>query len=52
MAPLAASAAGLVPGVAGAPIPRRWSAPFGFGPAIAAGALPVILVPRGLSLFP
>jgi len=48
----AASVAGLVLGVAGALITRRWSAPFGFGPAIAAGALLVILVPPGFSIFP
>ncbi len=42
----AASLAGLVLGVAGALVTRRWSAPFGFGPAIAVGALVVILVPH------
>jgi prepilin signal peptidase PulO-like enzyme (type II secretory pathway) len=42
----AASLAGLVLGVAWAAVTRRWSAPFGFGPAIAAGALVVILVPH------
>jgi leader peptidase (prepilin peptidase)/N-methyltransferase len=43
---LAASLAGLALGVAWAVVTRRWSAPFGFGPAIAAGALVVILVPH------
>jgi leader peptidase (prepilin peptidase)/N-methyltransferase len=43
---LAASLAGLALGVAWALVTRRWSAPFGFGPAIAAGALVVILVPH------
>jgi len=42
----AASLAGLVLGVAWALVTRHWSAPFGFGPAIAAGALAVILVPH------
>jgi leader peptidase (prepilin peptidase)/N-methyltransferase len=49
---LVASVTGLIAGVAGALVTRRWSAPFGFGPAIAAGALLVILVPPGFSLFP
>lgn len=44
---LAASLAGLVLGVAWALATREWSAPFGFGPAIAAGALLVALVPHG-----
>ena len=43
---LAASIAGLVGGVAWAAAHRSWSAPFGFGPAIAAGALWVVLVPH------
>ncbi len=42
----AASLAGLVLGVAWALVTSRWSAPFGFGPAIAVGALVVILVPH------
>jgi leader peptidase (prepilin peptidase)/N-methyltransferase len=42
----AASLAGLVLGVAWAAATRRWSAPFGFGPAIAAGALLVLLLPH------
>jgi hypothetical protein len=46
---LAASVAGPVLGAGGALITRRWSAPFGFGPAIAAGAS---LVPPGSLLFP
>ena len=42
----AASLAGLVLGVAWALVTWRWNAPFGFGPAIAVGALVVILVPH------
>lgn len=42
---LAASVAGLALGLVWALAQRRWSAPFGFGPAIAAGALFVVLVP-------
>ena len=42
----AASLAGLVLGVSWALVTRRWSAPFGFGPAIAVGALVVIIVPH------
>ena len=46
---VAASLAGLVGGIAWAAAIRSWSTPFGFGPAIAAGALLVVLVPhRGL----
>jgi hypothetical protein len=30
---------------------REWNAPFGFGPAIAAGALLVVLMPGRLFLF-
>ena len=44
---LVASIAGLVGGVVWAAAYRSWSAPFGFGPAIAAGALLVVLVPHG-----
>lgn len=47
---LAASIAGLVLGVAWAAVTREWNAPFGFGPAIAAGALLVLFFPGG-SLF-
>jgi len=43
---LAASFAGLVLGVVWAAVTGRWTAPFGFGPAIAAGALLVALVPH------
>jgi len=43
---LAASLAGLAGGVVWAAVHRSWSAPFGFGPAIAAGALLVVLVPH------
>jgi leader peptidase (prepilin peptidase) / N-methyltransferase len=42
---VAASLAGIVLGVAWALATRRWSAPFGFGPALAAGALLVVLLP-------
>lgn len=42
---LAASLAGLVLGVAWASVTRRWSTPFGFAPALAAGALLVVLSP-------
>jgi len=48
---LAASITGLVIGVGSALVTRRWNSPFGFGPALAAGALLVILVPH-LSLLP
>ena len=40
------SLAGLVVGIAWAAAVRNWTAPFGFGPAIAAGALLVVLVPH------
>jgi leader peptidase (prepilin peptidase)/N-methyltransferase len=43
---LAASVAGLVLGVGWALATGRWNAPFGFGPALAAGALLVVLVPH------
>lgn len=43
---VAASIAGLVVGIAWAAAVRNWTAPFGFGPAIAAGALLVVLVPH------
>lgn len=42
---LAASLAGLVLGLAWAVVLRRLGAPFGFGPALAAGALLVLLAP-------
>lgn len=42
---LAASFAGLVLGLGFALATRRWNAPFGFAPAIAAGALLVALLP-------
>jgi leader peptidase (prepilin peptidase)/N-methyltransferase len=48
---LVASLMGLVIGVGWALVTRKWNAPFGFGPAIAAGALLVVLVPGGL-FFP
>jgi len=43
-----ASCAGLLLGLAWAAVQRRWNAPFGFGPALAAGALFVTLVPYRL----
>jgi len=42
---LAASFAGLVLGIAWALVTRRWDAPFGFAPALALGALLVVLSP-------
>jgi leader peptidase (prepilin peptidase)/N-methyltransferase len=48
---LAASIAGLALGLASALVTRRWNSPFGFGPALAVGALLVILVPHP-SLLP
>ena len=48
---LAASLLGLVLGVGWALAIRKWNAPFGFGPAIAAGALLVVLLP-GRIFFP
>jgi len=44
---LAASVAGLVLGLSWAAATRSWNAPFGFGPAIAAGAMLVVLTPGG-----
>jgi leader peptidase (prepilin peptidase)/N-methyltransferase len=43
---LAASIAGLALGIASALVTRRWNSPFGFGPALALGALLVILIPH------
>jgi leader peptidase (prepilin peptidase)/N-methyltransferase len=43
---LAASIAGLIVGIVWAAAVRNWTTPFGFGPAIAAGALLVVLVPH------
>ncbi len=48
---LAASLLGLVLGAGWALATRKWNAPFGFGPAIAAGALLVVLLP-GRLFFP
>jgi leader peptidase (prepilin peptidase)/N-methyltransferase len=45
---LAASVVGLVLGIGWALATRTWNAPFGFGPAIAAGALLVVLTPGRL----
>jgi len=47
---VAASVAGLVLGLGFAAVTRRFSAPFGFGPALAAGALFVVLAPDMLEL--
>ena len=47
---LAASLAGLLLGIGWALVTRHWNAPFGFGPAIAAGALIVVLSPGRLFL--
>jgi prepilin signal peptidase PulO-like enzyme (type II secretory pathway) len=41
----AASLAGLVLGLGYAVVTRQWNAPFGFGPAIASGAVLVALLP-------
>ena len=48
---VAASLAGLVFGAVALGARRRWDTPFGFGPAIAAGALAALLAPNGLGLF-
>jgi leader peptidase (prepilin peptidase)/N-methyltransferase len=45
---IVASVSGLIGGVLWALVIRSWSAPFGFGPAIAAGALFVVLVPHAM----
>jgi leader peptidase (prepilin peptidase)/N-methyltransferase len=45
---LLASILGLVLGIAFAIATRSWDAPFGFGPAIAAGALLALFLPGGL----
>ncbi len=42
---VAASLVGLALGIGWAVFTREWNTPFGFGPAIAAGALLVLLVP-------
>jgi leader peptidase (prepilin peptidase)/N-methyltransferase len=42
---LAASLAGLLLGIAWAAVTKQWNAPFGFAPALAAGALLVVLSP-------
>jgi leader peptidase (prepilin peptidase)/N-methyltransferase len=47
---LAASMAGLVLGCGWALVTRRWNSPFGFGPAIAAGAVLVVLAPPHFAL--
>jgi len=45
---MAASLAGLALGLSWAAVTRSWNTPFGFGPAIAIGAIAVVLVPGGL----
>ena len=49
---LAASLAGLVLGIAWAAVTRQWNVPFGFAPALAAGALLVVLSPVHLIPLP
>jgi leader peptidase (prepilin peptidase)/N-methyltransferase len=51
MTVLCASLAGLLLGVFWALFTRSWNTPFGFGPAIALGALLVLLAPPGLLPF-
>jgi hypothetical protein len=46
---MAASVLGLLLGLAWALATRSWRAPFGFGPAIAMGALAALLLPKGMS---
>jgi leader peptidase (prepilin peptidase)/N-methyltransferase len=48
---LIASLAGLLLGFFWSVLTRSWNTPFGFGPAIALGALLVVLAPRGLLPF-
>jgi leader peptidase (prepilin peptidase)/N-methyltransferase len=48
---LAASVAGLVLGIGWALVTRQWNTPFGFGPAIAVGALLVVLAPDRLLFY-
>ncbi len=48
---VAASLAGLAFGALALGVRRGWGTPFGFAPAIAAGALAVLLAPHGLGLF-
>jgi leader peptidase (prepilin peptidase)/N-methyltransferase len=47
---IAASVIGLVMGVGWALMTRRWDAPFGFGPAIALGAIASLFLPHGWPL--
>jgi leader peptidase (prepilin peptidase)/N-methyltransferase len=46
-----ASVLGLLLGVVLGLVARRWNVPYGFGPALAAAALLVMLLPRGLELL-
>lgn len=48
---VAASVLGLVMGIGWAAVTRRWDAPFGFGPAIAVGAIVSLFMPRGFLLL-
>jgi leader peptidase (prepilin peptidase)/N-methyltransferase len=48
---LLASVLGLLLGLVLAVAARSWQVPYGFGPALAAGALLVMLLPRGLELL-
>jgi leader peptidase (prepilin peptidase)/N-methyltransferase len=45
---LAASVVGLVLGLGYAAVARSWNSPFGFGPAIAAGAILTLFLPQNL----
>jgi len=46
-----ASVLGLLLGLVLGLVARRWNVPYGFGPALAAAALVVMLLPRGLELL-
>ena len=48
---VAASALGLALGLCWALVTRSWTSPFGFGPALAVGALLVVLLPQRLLPF-
>ena len=49
---LVAACGGLLMGLAWVAVTRSWNTPFGFGPAIAVGALVVLLAPEGLLPLP